>query len=240
MAAGIEGAGAERAFGVNILLPFEASATEHILGDPKLINFRYFFTRKLTFLRESHGFCLFPGGFGTMDEAFELLTLMQTGRTPLAPVVLLEPEGSTYWQSWQQFVNDELAGRGLVSPEDLTLARVCTTVAEARDELCGFYRTFHSQRSVGRRLVLRLRREVGDDELAALDEEFADIVESGHLERVGPTPSEVEDDDQVDLPRLAFRFDRAHFTRLRALIDRLNAGDGEVPPPTDGLPAEAI
>jgi uncharacterized protein (TIGR00730 family) len=239
MAAGIEGAGAERAFGVNILLPFEASATEHILGDPKLINFRYFFTRKLTFLRESHGFCLFPGGFGTMDEAFELLTLMQTGRTPLAPVVLLEPEGSTYWQSWQRFVRDELAERGLVSDEDLCLARVCTTVDEARTELTGFYRVFHSQRSVGRRLVLRLRRAPDDGDLAALQDEFDDIVESGRIERIDPTPAELADDDHVDLPRIAFRFDRWHFTRLRQLIDRVNSW-GDAPPPTDDLPAEVV
>jgi uncharacterized protein (TIGR00730 family) len=239
MAAGIEGAGADRAFGVNILLPFEAAATEHILGDPKLINFRYFFTRKLTFLRESHGFCLFPGGFGTMDEAFELLTLMQTGRTPLAPVVLLEPEGSTYWQSWQRFVADELAARGLVSEDDLCLARICTTVEEARDELTGFYRTFHSQRTVGRRLILRLRREVPDAELEALAEEFADIIERGGIERVVPSQPEVDDDDHIELPRIALRFDRWHFTRLRQLIDRLNQAGGQAETNQD-MPADVL
>ena len=223
MAAGIEGAGAERAFGVNIVLPFEASATEHILGDPKLINFRYFFTRKLTFLRESDGFCLLPGGFGTMDEAFELLTLMQTGRAPITPVVLLEPPGSTYWQTWREFVVAELAGRGLISIEDLDLVRITDSTDEAVDELLGFYRRYHSQRYVGRRLVLRLRHAPDEAELAAWNEEFADIVEKGSIERIETTEPERADDDHVGLARVALRFDRVHHARLRHLIDRINA-----------------
>ncbi len=222
MAAGIEGAGADMAFGVNILLPFESTATEAILGDPKLINFRYFFTRKLTFLRESDAFALFPGGFGTMDEAFELLTLLQTGRAQLAPVVLVESPKSSYWKSWRQFVLDELARRQLISPEDLGLVKICDSVDEATEEVTTFYSSYHSQRTVGRRLVLRLTREVGDAELARLNRDFADIVVSGAIERTAATPSEVDDGDVVDLPRLALRFDRAHFARLRQLVDALN------------------
>lgn len=222
MEAGIEGAGADRAFGVNIVLPFESEASPLIAGDPKLINFRYFFTRKVTFMKESRAFALLPGGFGTMDEAFELLTLMQTGRSPLAPVVLLEPPGSTYWSTWHDFVQRELAERRLISAEDLCLVRVCTDVADAVDELIGFYDTYHSSRFVGRRLVLRLQRELDDDELAALNRDFADIVVSGAIDRVEATPAEIEDDDHVALPRIAFAFNRSGYARLRRLIDQLN------------------
>ena len=222
MTAGIEGAGADRAFGVNILLPFEAEASPLLADDPKLINFRYFFTRKVTFMKESKGFALLPGGFGTMDEAFELLTLLQTGRTHPAPVVLLDEPGGTYWHGWLDFTRDHLHGRGLISADDLCLVRVCTDVDEAVDEVCGFYDTYHSMRFVGRRLVLRLRRQVDDDELAALNEEFAALVVEGAIEPVAASEREVEDDDVVDLPRLAFVFDQASFAGLRRLIDRLN------------------
>jgi uncharacterized protein (TIGR00730 family) len=223
MEAGIEGAGAANAFGVNIVLPFEAEAAAVIAGDPKLINFRYFFTRKLTFMKESHAFALLPGGFGTMDEAFELLTLMQTGRSPLAPVVLLEAPGSSYWRSWCEFVQRELAERHLIAADDLCLVRICTSVDQAVDEVTSFYRTYHSSRFVGRRLVLRLQHHVSDALVAALNTEFADIVVSGTIDRVAVTQSEIDDGDVVDLPRLAFAFDRVSYARLRRLIDRLNS-----------------
>jgi uncharacterized protein (TIGR00730 family) len=222
MEAGIEGAGADRAFGVNIVLPFEATAAPVIVGDPKLINYRYFFTRKLTFMKESSAFALLPGGFGTMDEAFELLTLMQTGRSPVAPVVLLEPEGSTYWMAWQRFVEEELESRGLISASDFALTRICTTIEAAVEEICRFYSSFHSYRFVGRRTVLRLTREVGDDELAALNRDFADIVVSGEIERVPASQPEVDDGDVVDLPRLSLAFDKMSYARLRLLIDQIN------------------
>jgi len=224
MEAGIEGAGAERAFGVNIVLPFESSAAPVILGDPKLINYRYFFTRKLTFMKESSAFALLPGGFGTMDEAFELLTLMQTGRSPVAPVVLLESEGSTYWLQWQEFVETELASRGLISASDFAFTRICTTVEAAVDEVCRFYSTFHSYRFVGRRIVVRLEREITDDELDALNRDFADIVVSGRIDRAEASQPEIDDSDAVDLPRLSFAFDRFSYARLRQLIDQLNKG----------------
>ncbi|MDZ7731706.1 MAG: LOG family protein [Acidimicrobiia bacterium] len=222
MAAGIEGAGAENSFGVNILLPFEASASEFIAGDPKLINFKYFFTRKLMFLKESHAFALLPGGFGTMDEAFELLTLMQTGRSPIVPVVLLDPPGSTYWETFRDFVRRELVDRSLVAASDLDLFLITENLDDAVDEVTGFYRNYHSARSVGRRLVLRMHEEPDDALVERLEDEFADIVESGPIERIDATPSEVEDDDVVDLHRLAFRFDRRSYSRLRHLIDVLN------------------
>jgi uncharacterized protein (TIGR00730 family) len=221
MQAGVEGAGIENSFGVSIFLPFEPTPAFDP-SDPKLVNFRYFFTRKLTFMKESHGFVLLPGGYGTMDEAFELLCLQQTGRTPLSPVVLLDPPGSTFWEGWQAFIEKEMVGRGLVSPHDLSLVRVAKTVDEACDELCGFYTVFHSARYVGRRLVLRLQSEVPDELLARLNEEFVDILVEGTIERVEASEPELRDGDVVDLPRLALRFDRAHFARLRVLIDVLN------------------
>jgi uncharacterized protein (TIGR00730 family) len=222
MAAGIEGAGADQAFGVNIVLPFESEPNPFLAGDPKLINYRYFFTRKLTFMKESSAFALLPGGFGTMDEAFELLTLLQTGRMPLAPVVMLdEPDGS-YWSTWRSFVEDELADRGLVSADDLDLVHLVHDVDAAMDHVMRFYSTFHSQRYVGRRLVLRLHRLVSDDELSELNADFADIVVSGKIQRIEPTDAERRDGDHLELPRLAFEFDRASFARLRRLVDRLN------------------
>ena len=180
---GVEGAGLDRSFGVGIQLPFESVAPMFV-EDPKLINFRYFFTRKLTFMKESHGFVLLPGGFGTMDEAFELLTLQQTGRMPLVPTVLLDPPGSSYWESWRHFVEHELVGRGLVSPHDLELIRITDSVEEARDELCGFYEVFHSTRYVGKRLIIRTHRPVSDEVLARLNTEFEDILVAGGIERV--------------------------------------------------------
>lgn len=223
MEAGIEGAGAERAFGVNIVLPFEQEATPLIAGDPKLINYRYFFTRKITFMKESKAFALLPGGFGTMDEAFELLTLMQTGRSPICPVVLIEPEGSTYWSTFLDFVRTELTTkRRLINNDDLCLVRRFETVPEAVEEIVHFYSRYHSSRMVGRRLVLRLSEPVDDATLDALNDEFADIVAAGRIERADASPSEVEDDDVPHLPRLAFQFDRVSYARLRRLIDRLN------------------
>jgi uncharacterized protein (TIGR00730 family) len=223
MEAGIEGAGAERAFGVNILLPFENEPTALLAGDPKLINYRYFFTRKLTFMKESKAFALLPGGFGTLDEAFELLTLMQTGRSPICPVVLIAAEGSTYWQTWLQFIENELLGpRALIGPDDLCLVRVCSTVEDAVAEITHFYSRYHSMRVVGRRLVVRLRTPVDERELAELNEQFADIVVSGRIEAVEASPAEREDGDVPDLPRIAFQFNRVNYARLRRLIDALN------------------
>jgi len=222
MAAGLEGAGSENSFGINIVLPFEASANEFIADDPKLINFRYFFTRKVTFMKESTGYAMLPGGFGTMDEAFELLTLMQTGKSILAPVVLLDPEGSNYWDRWQEFVVAELLEAGLISEADMSLFIITSSVEEAANEMTRFYRTYHSSRAVGQRLVLRLKREISDEELAGLNADFTDIIEDGVIERIDATDSEVRDDDNLDLHRIAFRFDRHGHARLRMMIDRLN------------------
>lgn len=223
MQAGIEGAGVENSFGINIVLPFEADAASVIANDRKLINFRYFFTRKLVFMKESHGFVLLPGGFGTMDESFELLTLMQTGKHPICPVVLLDAPGETYWPRWYEFVREELLDNGLVSPADLDLVRITDSVDAAVEEVCGFYRRYHSMRSVGGRLVLRTHEPITDERLAELDAEFGDIRTGGSIERVDASGAELDDGDGPDLHRIAFAFDRAGYARLRHLIDAINA-----------------
>ena len=161
MTAGIEGAGVENAFGVSIRLPFEASTSEFLADDPKLVNFRYFFTRKLSFVKESDAFVLLPGGFGTLDEAFETLTLIQTGKAQPAPIVLLDVPGGTYWTKWYEFVASELLERGYLSPTDMDLLLVTDDVDAAVNEVRNFYANYHSMRFVGRDLVLRVRRAPG-------------------------------------------------------------------------------
>jgi uncharacterized protein (TIGR00730 family) len=221
MAAGIEGAGVASSFGVNIVLPFEQKANALIEGDPKLATFKYFFTRKLTFMKETDAFALFPGGFGTLDEAFELLTLIQTGKSFPAPIVLLDHPGSTYWDRWQHFVEAELLAGGMIGPADLDLFFHTHDPAEAVEYLCSFYSCYHSLRFVGRRLILRLRSAPSDDTIAVLNEEFGDIV-TREIERVEVTEAERRDDDHVGLPRLALRFDNRSFGRLVQLIHRIN------------------
>jgi uncharacterized protein (TIGR00730 family) len=223
MEAGIEGAGAANSFGVSIRLPFEAGTTPFLADDPKLVNFRYFFTRKVTFVKEAHAFVLLPGGFGTLDEAFELLTLVQTGKAPPAPVVLLDVPGGTYWLTWLQFVASELRDRGYISPHDVDLVTITDDVDVALEEITTFYANYHSSRFVDGDLVLRMHRLPSDELLVALNEEFGDIIARGKIEPVEPSKAEIADNDMPELPRLAFRFDRHGWARLRALIDRLNA-----------------
>ena len=222
MAAGLEGAGREHAFGVNIRLPMEQGANEFIAGDPKLVEMKYFFTRKLMLVKESEGFVALPGGFGTLDEILELLTLVQTGKADPMPIVLLEVPGGTYWQAWRRFVTDEVATRGLVSPDDDRLYLVTDDVARAADEILRFYRNYHSRRFVGSDMVVRLRAQPTTDELAELNRDFTDIVLSGEITAVAPSEPELADGDNIDLPRIAFRFDQVHHGRLRELIDVLN------------------
>ncbi len=222
MEAGIEGAGADNAFGVSIQLPFDTTTSQFLADDPKLINFRYFFTRKLEFIKESDAFVLLPGGYGTLDEAFELLTLLQTGKAQPAPVIMLDVPGGTYWQHWGAFVERELEQPGYVSLEDDHLFCVTDDVQTAVDEILGFYRNYQSQRFVKGRLVLRMHRAPSAAQLQQLNADFADIVVRGEIEVVEATPEEIADDDNVDLARIAFRFDRHGWSRLRMLIDRLN------------------
>lgn len=236
MEAAHAGAGADRSFGVNIVLPFEADANPVIADDPKLINFKYFFPRKVMFVKESHAFVMLPGGFGTMDEAFELLTLIQTGKSVPAPIVLLDPPGSTYWRRWKEFVELELRDEGLISDDDLALVMVTDSLDEAVEEVCRFYRCYHSIRFVGSRLVMRLHRRVDDDELAELNRRFGHIVERGEIERIDVTEAEARDGDHVHLHRLAFRFDRRSWAGVRRLIDALN----DATPPLPAAGGEAL
>ncbi|MEA2685004.1 MAG: hypothetical protein QOE93_199, partial [Actinomycetota bacterium] len=163
-----------------------------------------------------------PGGFGTLDEAFELLTLLQTGKAAPAPIVLLEVPGGTYWRAWERFIREEVLARGLIWEDDLELYRITDDAEVARDELLGFFRNYHSIRFVGHRLVVRLRAAPTAEELEVLNRDFADIVTKGRIEASSPLPAEITDDDQVDLPRLVLHFDRARHGRLRTLIDAVN------------------
>ena len=222
MAAGHEGAGAEASFGASIRLPLESEPNIYISGNSKLINFKYFFTRKLTFIKESDAFALLPGGFGTMDEAFELLTLMQTGKSDLHPIVLLEEPGSTFWRAWLDFVEKQLITRNLISRDDLNLVCHAETIEEAVEELTGFYHNYQSQRWVDGMLVLRLLLLPPADEIDRLATAFSDIVGPRGLKAVPPHEHEVEDDDHVHLSRLAVDFNQQSTGRLRSLIDELN------------------
>jgi uncharacterized protein (TIGR00730 family) len=232
MAAGLEGAGRDHSFGVNIRLPFEQTPNPYVAGD-RLLTMKYFFTRKLMLMKESHGFVSLPGGFGTLDETFELLTLIQTGKASPAPIVLLDAPGGTFWQGFVDFVADHVADYGYVDRADLSLFKVTDDVEVAVEELLRFGRNFHSIRWVGDRLVIRLRHAPSDEELAAIGADFADLCLTGGIERSGPLPAEVAGDDQVALPRLVLRFDSSKAARLRELIDvlnRLRSLEGSAPP----------
>ncbi|MFQ5667977.1 MAG: LOG family protein [Candidatus Binatia bacterium] len=217
------GAGPARSFGVNIRLPHEQTANTVISGDPKLISFRYFFTRKLFFLKEADAVVLFPGGFGTHDEGFETLTLLQTGKTRPVPLVLLDRPRGTYWKTWQRYVEDHILRRGMIGRDDLSLYTVTDNVQSAVNEILAYYRVYHSSRYVGDRLVIRLSRPLPEQYLRALDSDFRDIITHGSLEQRGAFPAERDEPEALDLPRLVLRFDRRGFGRLRQLIDRVNA-----------------
>jgi len=206
---------------VNIRLPFEQEANPYI-ADPRLVTMKYFFTRKLMLMKESAGFAVLPGGVGTLDESFELMTLVQTGKAAPAPIVLVDVPGGTYWQAWNEFMMGTVAAAGLVSTEDSHLYKITDSVEEAVAELTGFYRNYHSIRYVGDILVIRLRARPTPAEIDALNDAFADICASGRIELSEPMSAEVRTADHLDLPRLALRFDRVSLGRLRALIDAIN------------------
>jgi uncharacterized protein (TIGR00730 family) len=222
MQAGHEGAGPEKSFGANIRLPWEQSANPVILQDKKLVTFKYFFTRKLTFIRQSDALALFPGGFGTLDEGFEALTLMQTGKSQIMPLVLIDKPGGTYWKTWDKHVREHLLRNELISPEDLHLYQITDDPEQAVKWITRFYRNYHSFRYVKDLLVLRLQHAPSAGALRSLNEDFADIVKGAPFQVIPATPEEMEDEDVPHLPRLAFGFNRKSYGRLRELIDRLN------------------
>lgn len=220
MRAGHEGPGREASFGVAIRLPFETTANEVIAGDEKLIHFRYFFTRKLMFVSQAEGVALFPGGFGTMDEAYEVLTLLQTGKASMIPIVLLAGEGNSYWHEWDQWVKDHLLARRLISEEDRSLYQIASTPAQAAEMVDRFYRVYHSSRYVRDELVIRLKRRLEASDVDRLNDEFRVLVKQGRMEQRGPLDAE---EDHLDLPRLVFTHTRHKFGLVRRLIDRINA-----------------
>jgi len=222
MQAGHEGAGPENSFGVNIRLPWEQTANPVIREDKKLVTFKYFFTRKLIFIRHSDAIALFPGGFGTMDEGYEALTLMQTGKSQLMPLVLIDRPGGTYWKTWDKYVREHLLRDQVISPDDLNLYQITDDTDQAVKMITRFYRNFHSTRFVKEAFVIRLKYAPSDSAVAALNEDFADIILGQPIHRIEPTPEEIADEDHPELPRISFGFNRHDYGRLRQLIDVLN------------------
>jgi uncharacterized protein (TIGR00730 family) len=222
MQAGAEGAGPERAIGISIQLPFEEQPSELLADGDRVVAMKYFFTRKLMLIKESHAFVCLPGGFGTQDETFELLTLLQTGKASPAPVVLLDVPGGTYWTRWVDYIDSELVTAGLVSEDDHQLFLATDDVDVAVAAIQRFWRSYHSIRWVGDRLVIRLHHAPTDDELADLNARYADLLVDGAIERTDPLPAERSDKDHLELARIVMRYDARQAARLRSLIDALN------------------
>jgi uncharacterized protein (TIGR00730 family) len=221
MAAGHGGGGPEASFGLAIRLPFEQATNTFIANDPKLVHFKYFFTRKLMFVRFSHAIALFPGGFGTMDEGFEVLTLVQTGKSVPMPIVFIDSPGGNYWSAWQDYVEKQLLARGLVGASDLSLYKITTSVPEAVDEIRHFYSNYHSIRFTRNEMAMRLQRAPTPRQLEEITRLFGDLAAKGY--RVsGPLPVERDEPALAALPRLVFEFNRRDHGRLRMLIDHLN------------------
>jgi uncharacterized protein (TIGR00730 family) len=216
------GAGRNQSFGMNINLPFEQTANQFIVNDPKLMTFKYFFTRKLFFIKEADAVVLFPGGFGTHDEGFEALTLIQTGKSDPIPVIFLDTPGGTYWKAWESYVEHEILRRNLISREDLSLFKVTDNVGTAVDEIARYYANYHSLRYVRDQLVIRTKRAAEPGMLERLNREFQDILVSGTITAAAALPEEVNEPEIQDLPRLILNFNRRNFGRLRQLIDVIN------------------
>ncbi len=222
MGAAQRGAGRDRSFGLNIRLPFEQRANETIYGDPKLINFNYFFTRKLNFVKETHALALFPGGFGTMDEGFEVLTLMQTGKARIIPVVLVDAPNGTYWETWMKFLTDDLFRLGLIGADDFHLFKIVHNAREAVQEIVHFYSVYHSVRWVGDQLVLRINQPLSGDAVRELNRKFEDILRSGEIVQGAALRQEKNEPKIAALPRLILTPHRRSFGRFRQLIDAIN------------------
>ena len=222
------GGGRDNGFGLNIKLPFEQSANETIVGDPKLVSYNYFFTRKLAFVKEADAVALFPGGFGTMDEGFEVMTLIQTGKASVFPIVMVDAPGGSYWKTFVQFLREHLLRLGLISPEDFYLFKVTDSVEEAVQEVLHFYSNFHSYRFIRDIIVIRMHLGLSDDDIAALNRDFADLLVSGQFSCCEMHPEEANETHLFGMPRLSFKVKRGKAGRLRQLIDFINdAGPGD-------------
>ena len=222
MEAGMEGAGRENSIGVSIRLPFEAGANSIIADDEKHVAMKYFFTRKLMLVKESSAFVCLPGGFGTLDETFELLTLTQTGKGIPVPIVFLDTPGDPYWEQVHRFVEDQLVTRGLVAANDVQLYRITDSSDAAVDEITRFYANYHSIRTVGTELIIRLRRGPDAAQLADLNARFRHLVQEGEIRRTEPYGIERRQDDHLELDRVVMRFNQRGYAELRALIDEVN------------------
>ena len=222
MEAGNLGAGREMSMGLNILLPFEQRANDVIDGDPKLVTMKYFFTRKLMFVKECSAVVSLPGGLGTLDETCEVLTLLQTGKQTMLPVVLLDSPGGDYWSHFNEFITKTLLADGLISPEDGALYKITDDVQSAVEETLRFYRVYHSMRYVNDTLVLRITQPLSIDDLGQINESFADIVVEGKIDQVAALPEEANEPELGNLPRIKLRFNRRNLGRLRMLIDAIN------------------
>ena len=222
MEAGMVGAGRENSIGVSIRLPFETSANEVIQGDTKFVSMRYFFTRKLMLVKESHAFICMPGGFGTLDEMFELLTLIQTGKGLPVPLLLMDLEDDPFWETVEQLIDQQLLPRGLISQDDLALFEVCHSPEEAWRRVETFYSNYRSMRFFGETLVLRVNRPVSDDLLASLNDQFSLLRVDGLFVRTDARQEEIRDNDELDAHRIEFRFARRHYGHLRMMINHLN------------------
>jgi hypothetical protein len=222
MKAGNEGAGTGKSFGVNIHLPFEQEANEYIVDDPKLITFKYFFTRKLIFVMESHAIALFPGGFGTHDEGYEILTLLQTGKASPRPFLLMELPGETYWERWDEFVKEQVLARGFISPEDTSLYKIVHSPEAGVDEIQNYYSTYHSFRQVREKFVIRLEKELPSSAIDALNDRFGDLLTEGKIEKAYALPEEANEPELLAKPRIVFSYDHRSAGRLRQLIDEIN------------------
>lgn len=220
MQAGNEGAGKNNSFGINIRLPFEQAANEFISKDPRFIDCRFFFTRKLMFIKETNAVAFFPGGFGTHDEAMETLTLVQTGKCDVLPLVFIDAPGGDYWRDWHRYVEKQLLKKGKISPEDLNLYKITDNAEDAALEVANFYRNFHSMRFVKEQLVIRLQRSPSQSLLSRLNADFKDICVKGGI---GLSPVHPEEQDHLELPRIAFNYNRVNYGRLRQLINQLNS-----------------
>ena len=210
--------------GLNIMLPFEQYANPIIAGDTKLVHMKYFFTRKLMFVKECDAVCLLPGGFGTLDEGLEVLTLLQTGKRDMVPVVFLDAPGGSFWTEFQHYVEKRLLGDGMISPDDLSLYKLTDNVDEAVAEIMKFFKVYHSMRYVKNKLVLRLKEAPGEALLADINREFTDILSGGEFTAGGPLSEEKDEPDLAEYSRLVFHFNRRSLGRLRQLIDALNRG----------------
>ncbi|CAB4851915.1 unannotated protein [freshwater metagenome] len=222
MQAGMEGAGREHSIGVSVRLPFEQAANHIIAGDSKYVAMKYFFTRKLMLIKESKGFVCLPGGFGTLDETFELLTLTQTGKGVPVPIVFLDTPGDPYWETVHEFVQEQLVERGLVAPQDTKLYLITEDCEEAVREIVGFYRNYDSLRYVGDTLVVRLHQAPNEEQLLLLNDRFGHLCTSGTIHHAEPFEPERKENDRLDLQRIALPFSKHGYGELRELIDLCN------------------